>query len=283
MEGGLRQAAAPGPALAAWPGPLDGIDWSQPWLAPYRAIGEPLAGAIRSGATLIALLSAEAARGGLVNAAGRRVRFVAQSELPKGVAYETHIHATGCVPTRDNLHDFFNALIWLHFPQAKARLNALQAEQIVVHGQQMRGAVRDAATLFDENAALVISADAELHADMRGFSWQRLFVTRRAAWADCRVLIFGHALLEKLIAPYRGITAHAWLADGPAAPLWPDSDLAGALAAAPLVSRMLTPLPVLGIPGWWRDNADPAFYADTTVFRPGRWNVRQNARSARIA
>ncbi|WP_009523003.1 DUF3025 domain-containing protein [Imbroritus primus] len=279
MEGALRHGAAPGPAIAAWPGPLADIDWSRPWLAPYRTIGEPLAEAVRSGATLTTLLSAEADCRGLVNAVGRRVHFIAQSELPKGVAYETHIHATGGVPTRDNLHDFFNALIWLHFPQTKARLNAVQAEQIALHGQQVRGAVRDAATLFDENAALVMSADAELHADLRAFSWRRLFVTRRAAWADCRVLIFGHALLEKLVSPYRGITAHAWLTDGPAAPRWPDADLAGALAATPLASRMLTPLPVLGIPGWWSGNSDPAFYADATVFRPGR----RDARSARIA
>ncbi|HMM24565.1 MAG TPA: DUF3025 domain-containing protein [Pseudoxanthomonas mexicana] len=30
----------------------------------------------------------------------------------------------------------------------------------------------------------------------------------------------------------------------------------------------LTPLPVLGVPGWWDGNADPAFYADAAVFRP---------------
>lgn len=279
MEGHLTPRAGLGPAVAEWPGPLGDIDWTQPWLAPYRSVGEPVAGAVQSGAALTAVLSVEAATRGLVNAAGYRVRFVPQSELPKGVAYETHIHATGDVPTRDNLHDFFNALIWLHFPQAKARLNALQAGQIAMHGQQMRGAVRDAATLFDENAALVISADAELHADLQGFSWQRLFVTRRAAWADCRVLVFGHALLEKLVSPYRGITAHAWLSSGPARPVWPDAALTEALAAAPLASRMLTPLPVLGIPGWWPANADPGFYMDTTVFRPGR----RNARPAHIA
>ena len=27
---------------------------------------------------------------------------------------------------------------------------------------------------------------------------------------------------------------------------------------------------VLGIPGWWAANEDPAFYADAKVFRPPR-------------
>ncbi|HBZ06685.1 MAG TPA: DUF3025 domain-containing protein, partial [Massilia sp.] len=30
-----------------------------------------------------------------------------------------------------------------------------------------------------------------------------------------------------------------------------------------------TPLPVLGVPGWWPEQ-DAAFYADTSVFRPKR-------------
>ena len=36
------------------------------------------------------------------------------------------------------------------------------------------------------------------------------------------------------------------------------------------VAAAMTPLPVLGVPGWWPDNEVPEFYADTTVFRlPG--------------
>jgi hypothetical protein len=58
-----------------------------------------------------------------LNATGQaHKRFVPQSELPASVAYEEHIFATGCVPTRDGLHDFFNGLAWHHFPQTKQRL-----------------------------------------------------------------------------------------------------------------------------------------------------------------
>ena len=34
--------------------------------------------------------------------------------------------------------------------------------------------------------------------------------------------------------------------------------------------RAHTPLPVLGLPGWWPANEAPAFYADPQVFRPAR-------------
>jgi len=32
----------------------------------------------------------------------------------------------------------------------------------------------------------------------------------------------------------------------------------------------LHPLPLLGVPGWWPANADPAFYDDPAVFRRAR-------------
>jgi hypothetical protein len=53
--------------------------------------------------------------------------------------YEAGIARTGRVPTRANLHDFFNALIFLHFPRAKAQLNRLQSAALARDGV---GAVR---------------------------------------------------------------------------------------------------------------------------------------------
>ena len=34
--------------------------------------------------------------------------------------------------------------------------------------------------------------------------------------------------------------------------------------------RELSPLPVLGVPGWWKDNEQESFYDNTGYFRPGR-------------
>jgi hypothetical protein len=257
---------------APWPAPLRALEWGTPWLSPYRHLGESLAQVIMSGEPMPAVFSQLAVETGLSNQAGRPLAFVPQHELPTGVAYETYIFDTGRVPTRDTLHDFFNALIWLHFPLTKARLNAIQAQQIQQLGQQLRGPIRDAATLFDENAALVLANTSALPEAVRTFAWRRAFIDLRASWAEARVLVFGHALLEKLVTPYRAITAHAFFSVSATPSVWPDVGLAHALAAMPLDSRVFAPLPVLGIPGWCAENSDPAYYDDTAVFRPGRRN-----------
>ena len=151
---------------------LEHIAWQVPWLAPYRAVGEPLAQRICAGLACAQVL--DAAEGPL--------RFVPQAALPEGQAYECFIFETRQVPTRDGLHDFFNGLVWLHFPQAKQRLNVLQAQAIAADGiRAVRGPVRDAATLFDENTALLQAPDA-LWAALRARDWARLFVDERALW-----------------------------------------------------------------------------------------------------
>jgi hypothetical protein len=44
---------------------------------------------------------------------------------PDGLVYECRIWETGEVETRpDNWHDFFNALVWLSFPQTKIAVSA---------------------------------------------------------------------------------------------------------------------------------------------------------------
>lgn len=202
------------------------------------------------------------------------VCFVPQAELPPGVAYEKFIFDTGRVPTRANLHDFFNGLCWRRFPLTKQRLNRLQAAQIAADGvRDVRGPVRDALTLFDENAALLQAPEPVWDA-LTAHDWHRLFVTLRPLWAQARLVLFGHALLEKLVTPYKSITAHVFrtpvppsLGDDLAA--W-DWWLAQALSATVLASKPFTPLPVLGVPGWWPANEDPAYYADAGVFRPRR-------------
>jgi len=65
--------------------------------------------------------------------------------------------------------------------------------------QSTRGPVRDALTLFDENAVLLQAPDALWDA-LQARDWPRLFVDARAQWAQARVVLFGHALLEKLCA-----------------------------------------------------------------------------------
>jgi hypothetical protein len=300
--------------------------WCAPGFAPFRqrlAELEPLSGSDRLDA-----LNAAARQAGLVSGSGRALRFVAQP--PASVSggepsssqalsaspatafasgYEARIFDSGEVPTRINgqgeRHDLCNAIVWLTFPRAKARLNALQtdrqrssanhpalrepgesgelkepgkpdgfpANRAADGAGSQRGPLRDAATLFDENAALWMGLDASLEAALRAFDWRELFVHRRAQLSESvRLMVFGHALLEKLESPYKAVTAHAWplrvSINASLAEI--DRALSLALDADRLSTRALCPLPVMGFPGWCAANGDPHFYDDPAVFRSGR-------------
>lgn len=237
------------------------IDWDAPWLVDWRAVGEPIARQV----------VASVAQPEALNAAGRApVRFVPQADLPEGQAYEDFIFATGQVPTREGLHDFFNALCWMQFPLAKKRLNQLQAREIARAGVgQVRGPVRDAGTVFDENALLIQPSDA-LWAALTEHRWIDAFVGLRSEWAHTRLWTFGHAALEKAVQPYKSITVHLWRVPHGVAQADLDAWLAQDLTPEKLARKPFSPLPLLGVPGWWPANEDPAFYADASVFRPRR-------------
>lgn len=267
---------------------LDAIDWQRPWLAPFRETGQAL---IRSGDWLQAANQIAHAHD-LKTASGFSVAFVPQHSLPADVAYEAHIHATGQVPTRDNLHDFFNTLIWLHFPEIKKTLNALHAANsltVSAHSgvdgtinSGARGRARDAATLFDENAAIFICSDAHLAEALRQHQWQ--FLLQRSPeefFSKASVVLFGHALMEKLVQPYKAITAHVWITI--VEPAWfsfsdkrrweaIDHSVAAAINAG-FSSRDFAHLPVLGVPGWWPQQSGE-FYDDPFVFRSLRHTTK---------
>ena len=258
------------------------IDWSSPWLAPLAERGERWRqAALTSYSAYLSTLNADAHTEPRATGRGKPLSFIAQDELPAGSSYEGHIAGTGCVPTRHNLHDFFNGSMWFQYPRIKAALNAQQAAEIDALGiGPTRGAARDALTLFDENAILFACADPSLAAALRAFDWPTLLVDQRAAWGlRCEARIFGHALLEKLVAPYKACTGHAWIVEvEPDYFYAPDTErraildhaLSERLKSETISSRYFTPLPVLGVPGWWPENEAPSFYDDPQVFRFGR-------------
>ena len=90
-------------------------------------------------------------------------------------------------------------------------------------------------------------------------------------WAEANLILFGHALTEKLVAPRKPITAHVFRVREPSRAL-PDIDawLAAELNAELLASKPFAHLPVLGVPLWWAENEAPGFYADSSVFRAAR-------------
>ena len=234
-------------------------------------------------------LVALAAKHPVATADGHPVRFVPPQD--DGLGYEARIAARGEIETReDNWHDWFNGLVWLTFPKAKAALSARHAAELAAAGEP-RGAVRDAMTHFDECGAVVVAEDGSLLDLLAGFRWKELFVERRAeAIAGLRVFIFGHATYESLLAPFRGLTAKCVLT--PVAAGWLQKPLTGQLAeidgwlAADLAAgqhgdpRGLQPLPLLGVPGVVPESDDPAYYDDTWQFRPGRRSGHQSAGKA---
>lgn len=246
------------------------IDWSPRWLAPYRALGEAVERDLAQGRPVAEALNRQLDHRSPIQLAGGLLRFCAPDAAAPGEAYEAFIARTAQVPTRDLLHDLFNGLVWLAFPQLKRRLNELHARQIAHDGVlSRRGAVRDRLTVFDENGALW-QAPTLLVEALRRRDWQALFVNHRSDWQRAELTLIGHALLEKLAtAPRKAITAHVWVVpEGEEVQAWMAAalriDIAGVAIEAPL------PLPVLGVPGWWTANENEGFYDDAQVFRPLR-------------
>ncbi|WP_201617749.1 DUF3025 domain-containing protein [Psychrobacter urativorans] len=221
------------------------------------------------------------------------LQFVSQDVLPEGEAYESFIATTGNIPTRDNLHDLFNGSIWLTFPKTKALLNYHHMCEITEQGiGDSRGRIRDTITVFDENGAILVTADTSIGEALINFNWQASLVAPRDKWdkplapsadAKAAVYIFGHALLEQLIQPRKSLCAHSVVINvspdffGLALPermSYLDSRLAEQmhtlLSQEDITPRKLAPLPILGVPHFWADNADARFYDDSHVFRNGR-------------
>jgi hypothetical protein len=246
-------------SVEGWQDQLAALDAGGPWFAPWRAAGHRVAASLATGAPLHEALNGQATTA---------LRFVPAQELPPGMAYEQYIFETARCPTRENLHDFFNGLCWLELPLAKKKLNELQAGEIARAGVGgVRGAVRDAITVFDENGAL-LDAPPALWEALLARDWNRLFIDLRPLWSQARVTVVGHALLEKLVQPRKDITAHVWRFPSPAGSMAEmDRWLAGQLTAERLSAKPLTPLPVLGVPGWAAEQ-NFSFYADSLVFRP---------------
>jgi hypothetical protein len=169
------------------------------------------------------------------------------------------------------LHDFFNGLAWLKFPLTKRRLNHLHVAQIAQTCiTPVRGPARDGLTVFDENAAFLQCPDALWDA-LAAKDWNRLFDPLRPLWSESHLVLFGHALLEKLVYPRKPITAHVYRAQAATHSIANlDAWIAADLSAERLSRKPFAHLPVLGVPGWWPGNDHPDFYKDATVFRPAR-------------
>jgi hypothetical protein len=263
--------------------------WNTDWLnrsamfAPLRAVGSKLPPIGWPDPAILNALADDAGR--VVNAQGLRVRFVAQAAKSKEFesGFEPRAFLKGEVQMRAlDWHDLFNALAWMSFPTAKAVINARHYESLSAGQSGNRSPVRDALTLFDEEGVAVVSSDAGLLDLVREFRWKELFWTRREDVRErMRFMLFGHALYHKALEPFIGMTGKAVLLTVPdefmQLPLTAQVAQADGLLAAHMWDRTrmshgreLSPLPLLGVPGWWEANAQESFYDNSDYFRPGR-------------
>jgi hypothetical protein len=256
-----------------------------PMFAPLRALAQALP---REAWPDCAALNALAANSAVppVNALGLPVSFVPESlrQTDFEDKYEPRIFLRSEVQLRaQNWHDLFNALVWLAFPRAKAALNARHFEALRIQqvtGQANRGPRQDALTLFDEGGIIVPVARPELAQLLREHAWKELFWQRRTELTGGMGFhLFGHALYEKMLQPYKGVTARGvicgvtpdfFVQSLPQQLALLDAQLAALLkdSRSFVATAELAAVPVLGVPGWCTDNAREDYYDDTGYFRP---------------
>jgi hypothetical protein len=257
------------------------MDWDPDFLArspmfePLRALGGTLAGPDwPARAALQDLLE----RGGdpVMTRSGLPLRLVPAGGRKRSFEerYEARIHLRGEMAFRErDWHDLLNVLNARHFA-------ALQAQSAV--GAANRGPAQDALTLFDEGGVIVASCDGELLGLLRGWRWKELFWGNRARLPGRMLFcLFGHALYEKALRPFLGITGRGiLLKTEPALLAQPireqiavlDSQVAATISEAGNLAapRELAVVPVLGVPGWCPENEQESYYDNTDYFRPGR-------------
>jgi hypothetical protein len=221
---------------------------------------------------------------------GAALKVVPQAGRPDHFEqhYAPRIYLSGEIQTRTrNWHDLFQLLTWFIFPRTKAVINAIhipRAQARIESGEDVgrRSPVENMLSLFDEGGAVLLSSDESLLQLVRDFNWKELFWERREELAhkfDC--ITFGHAMYEKGLRPYLGMTANTillrvdedYFARSQAGRLaYVDEQLAVIFEAGGRYTRPrdLQPFPILGMPGWDTANADEAYYDNRDYFRPGR-------------
>lgn len=214
-----------------------------------------------------------------------QIQPVEQSEAPEKFDdhYESRIFLKGELQTRlDNWHDFFNAAAWLQFPKIKSALNSLHFENSVNReAGTNRSPLENAIALFDECGAVIV-VDNEKYLDLiKSHEWKELFWNNKKKFKQhIQCYVFGHAMHEKALTPYLGMTTHTII-------LTRDSDffqkshheqlqdIDQTIANTWLEKKIektkdLQPFPLLGVPTWWNEQQDETFYNNKDYFRPFR-------------
>lgn len=219
--------------------------------------------------------------------------FVDSTKLDQdGRYYEDFIYQSQQIPLRlNNWHDLFGALIWCLFPNSKQLMNQLHVAQIQQFGSKERTKLRHKLTLLDECGVILCIRPSQgfLRELLREQQWTEAFYQHKECWARLNPMIFGHANYEMATRPFIGLTGKLWcievaeqteLPTGIKGYNFVDDLLAKQLVQQQelLDTQQLSPLPLLGVPGWYKEQG-PAFYADTSYFRPKRPKLNHQSNS----
>lgn len=204
--------------------------------------------------------------------------------------YEPRIYLKGEVQTRlKNWHDFFQVLVWKTFPKTKVLLNSLHYQSstkrlALDNTNKQRTPLENFITLFDECGIVIVSHNTELLNMIKEFRWEDLFWGNRDAFnSEIACFTFGHAMYEKAINPYIGMTANAILIQTESAffetteerkleqiDTFVHSTINKTRAHTPDLKGLLTPFPILGVPHWHKANHEKHFYLNDKYFRKKR-------------
>lgn len=230
----------------------------------------------------------------VMNNNNKPIKFVEQkpNQDYSAVDYETQIFDTGNVPTRhESWHDIFGALVWSMFPLSKAKINELHVKDIRNTSKnsdpssEKRSSLRNALTLFDECGVVLVTKNKALLEQLRSHQWDEAFWQNRALWnvaseEGVAAYQFGHANYEMLTNPFVGLTGKWVVVDASAEILglpknvqyrMVDQKLCELIKNGLLADNtQMSPLPLLGVPGWHTDNEDRSYYTNTDYFRPKR-------------
>ena len=203
-------------------------------------------------------------------------RFVSENRetLRSLGGYEQHVAQLHAVPTRPgHWHDFFNMVVWAHFPELRWALNALHVDPEVgpKDPRNGRAPAQNVAATFDEAGMLVLSTSRGVLEALRALHFKHAFWEKRAELlATTRFWIVGHGLLESLLVPHAALSARSLLLHVPSLPTPELDDAFRFEVDARVATRIgtwrdtrtvLDPIPVLAIPGYG-DNDSADFYDD---------------------
>ena len=209
-------------------------------------------------------------------------QFIDQKKKEKDFykKYDAIVFKEKKIPIRkDVLHDYFNALTWLAFPNSKKKLNKKNftlLEHNYLSGNKNRPRNIDLTTLLDESGIIILTNNSFLASLIRQKKWKTVFWDNRdTVKKSFRFFLFGHSLFEKIMNEYIGTTARALIIFNESLPFEKitvsnvDQILSDYIDQEFFFKNLekTVAIPLFAIPGWSNHNEKKEFYQENEYLR----------------